>query len=473
MTQREIEAVEARVGHSLRAPAKRPRVIKVSPGRSPVPEVISMASNANELREEPQPVQTVLVEQEPTRWNHTAAAPSRGTTQSDAYHTAPEDSGPSRRRLVSEVRQTTEAETTPGIRPSAPPHFGSFGYVTNHGQYRCALCLSQLPSQEDLTRHEQVSKEHLRNLQMAARVAKGREKLAQVTAAPEPGKHHTTPVPLQPSSANNYEGIMQPLERDDSSNSIIQAPITVHDTPETIEVRRHSVSPTLAQSTTTTPAPQPEPNALDKGKGRAVSIASTISPAQPLGQFEPLQLRTPSHPPFQPDTRPTTACTEIGTLYTPHLHNSASMAPPQQAQDTQLQGKGSASAFSATEMADIIRSTELIVQLMGCVQREAKAVAEKSVESGSFDSGVGLTDHASEKRRNTDQAQTSSASASETLSGPSSSSRVEVESAHHARLQAPGIEVYHGMKRKRGDMSGQPNGKRKDTGSEVSFIVLE
>lgn len=155
------------------------------------------------------------------------------------------------------------------------------------------------------------------------------------------------------------------------------------------------------------------------------------------------------------------------------------MAPPYQPQGPQTQGSGSASTFSATEMADIIRSTELIVQLMSCVQREAKAVAgaKSNSEDASFDSGISLGNSAAAengKERGATDLNKASASESETMQGSSSSSRVDREiTDDQARLRAPGIEVYHGMKRKRVDMNDRTNGKRRDAGNEVSFIVLE
>jgi len=46
-----------------------------------------------------------------------------------------------------------------------------------------------------------------------------------------------------------------------------------------------------------------------------------------------------------------------------------------------------APVFSSADLADIIRSTEVIVQLMGCVQREAVAVAASTVPALSRPTG--------------------------------------------------------------------------------------
>ncbi|KAJ9604623.1 hypothetical protein H2200_010737 [Cladophialophora chaetospira] len=486
LTQREIEAVEARFGHSLRAPAKRPRVIKASPPPSPEPEVVYSAPVSVSL-DEPDPAPSPGPPPNPARTNHVAGVPSHSTVQSDAYYTAPEDVGPSRKRRVSEVQDSIEPDTTANTRQSATPQSESFGYVTNQGQYRCALCLSQLPSQEDLNRHEQVSQEHLRNLRIAAKLARGREKLAQVTRVLEARRHHNTPVPLQPLRMQGIPELSRPQVQSDQSDATGRRESSVQATPsDTIEVRQACVtnedeererfaSPAQGYNTMTTPAPQPEPeNTVNKGKARAISIASSAPPMQPPPRLEASQLRTPSQPPFSPDTRPTTARTEIGTLNTPHTAKTAFMPPPQQVQDHPPRGTANVPGFSTTDIADIMRSTEIMIQLIGHVQKEAKAVAEAHSENTSFDSGIQLRDRVDEEGngQDTEPYKANSASESETLDASSSGSAAKTHS--QTPLQAPGIEVFHGLKRQRGDVGGRgKRNKRQDTGSEVSFIVLE
>ena len=64
--------------------------------------------------------------------------------------------------------------------PSCPTD--SFGYVSNQGDYCCALCMSRLSSQQRLLQHESMSQLHLGNLKNLTVVSRGRAFLAQVTS---------------------------------------------------------------------------------------------------------------------------------------------------------------------------------------------------------------------------------------------------------------------------------------------------
>lgn len=96
---------------------------------------------------------------------------------------------PPKKRTYKEVSeydleyQTISSSPQSGSRRTQEPT--SFGYVSNAGFFRCALCFSQLSSQDALDKHEALSKLHQRNLQDPAIVSKGRAKLAQVTALPQ------------------------------------------------------------------------------------------------------------------------------------------------------------------------------------------------------------------------------------------------------------------------------------------------
>ena len=61
----------------------------------------------------------------------------------------------------------------------------SFGYVTNQGKHRCALCTTELPSAEVLRKHESMSKLHFTNLKDPVVVSRGCVTLAQVTSLAE------------------------------------------------------------------------------------------------------------------------------------------------------------------------------------------------------------------------------------------------------------------------------------------------
>lgn len=55
----------------------------------------------------------------------------------------------------------------------------SFGYVTNQGKHRCALCITELPSADILRKHESLSGLHLTNLKDPEAVSRGYATLAE------------------------------------------------------------------------------------------------------------------------------------------------------------------------------------------------------------------------------------------------------------------------------------------------------
>ena len=495
LTEREVELVEARFGQSLRAPAKRPRVMKTSPRASATID-LSGARADSEIQLVEQTINAPCDGQlGPASITAEAGPSSRSTAPSDTYHTATEGNGCSRKRPFSAVEESIESRAADTHHSESPPQI-SFGYVTNHGQYRCALCLSQLPTQEDLNRHEQISKEHLRNMQDAIKVAQGREKLGQVTTVPDVGRHHNTPAPMGPIRCMEPTGKHERRSQwtdVETSGVAAQADVTSirQETPlDTIEVRRRSISSVPLQHNVHKTVSQAHPetsNNLGQGQGRAVSLASPFPPAsrQPRGK----SVQTPSVPMLE--TRPTTARTEIGTLYTPRTtRKDSSEAPvPRQAaaqqhtQNLEAKLKGNSPAFSATEIADIMRSTELIVQLMGCVQREAAQVAKSQSGSASFDStsngnaaasgGVQTVDAAAVLSSSSAESSTLEGSTSLSSLGGSNSSINGVPKA----LTAPGIEVYSGMRRHVAPANDKRDGKGKarqqDTGTPVSFILVD
>lgn len=532
MTQREVQAVEARFAHSLHAAAKRPRVIKASPRVSPAIDLTGSETGQQRPSTPPAAV-PVTSGPEPTPGNVAAGALPQDALHSETYHTAPEDSGgPSRKRTFSEIQDTVEHDQSAHFsRSSTAPRGQLFGYVTNHGQYRCALCLSQLPSQEDLARHEQISKEHLRNLKDPVKVAKGRKKYGQVTMVPDIGRHHNTPAPVQPLRING----LRDQEVQSAGPSIPTIPR--HNGPETetpsetIEVRRRS--PSLSSVHFQGNGPRMIPiqaeatESVDKGKARAETVTSSSTSLAPLPHPPQLLQRHAEnfpHPPHTPatphqstpnlDTRPTTARTEIGTLYTPHQPRHLNPTHPRDMENTRAsfppgpQPSGpfieqttavtqAKPAFSPTDIADVMRTTELIVQLMGCVQREAQAVSwTHGVQSASASANVSLlhTNESFDGDSGVDgmSQNTNAQSAHNENSDTNHNHQPQSQEPHlpHQRtmatLSAPGIDVYTGMKRQleTSDVSAgfstkvrrttkRNRVKEKDTGSEVSFIVLE
>ncbi|ETI24141.1 hypothetical protein G647_03510 [Cladophialophora carrionii CBS 160.54] len=481
LTQREFEAVEARVGHSLRGPAKRPRVIKASPRPSEGPKVIYAATVVDAPQNERRPSQAARHQPEVTKPSHIGTVLSPSAVQSDTSQPPPEDRGPSRKRRLSELRDSMQPEFDESSRCKTPPQFESFGYVTSHGQYRCALCLSQLPSQEALERHERISQEHLRGLNNAQKVAKGREKLAQVAMPPHAGLDPNPPVSLYPqrvSSLHETSELQQPCV---PSNAAPPAGNVRQRTPsDTIQVARHSIGRTVSQSPGDAGKPNPQDESsitVDKGKGKA---ASTLSPATPLYPPDirppppPPPPQTPSQPSPAAETRPTTARTEIGTLDTPHTFQTAFSAL-QQLQDLKPKAEGNALPFSATEIAEVLRCSQIMIQLMGHVQREAKAVATSYSATGSFDSGISLGSNPASAQRSSgvDEREAASAAGAETLQGSALPVAAERSDAVPQPISAPGIDVYTGMRRDGGHGESKEKRRRKDTGSDVSFIVLE
>ncbi|EXJ61005.1 hypothetical protein A1O7_05158 [Cladophialophora yegresii CBS 114405] len=476
LTQREFEAVEARVGHSLRGPAKRPRVIKASPHPSPGPEVIYAATVVDAPESRSISGQAARNQQEPNNPTHVDTVLSHSEVQSGSSCPPPQsDSGPSRKRLFSELGDSAQPEIDESSRCKQPPQFESFGYVTNQGQYRCALCLSQLPSQEALDRHERISQEHLRSLKDANKVAKGREKLAQLTIMPRARVDPNPPASLQPQRVSDLHETSKLHQPCGPSNAAPPAGNIRQSTPlDTIHVRRHSVSRTASQPPSDVGRPNPQEDSsimVDKGKAKT---ASTLSPASPLYAPDirpPPPPQTPSRPSPIAETRPTTARTEIGTLDTPHTFKTAFTAL-QQLQDLKPKADGNRLPFSATEIAEVMRSTEIMIQLMGHVQREAKAVASSYPAARSFDSGISLGSNPASS--GADEREARFAAGTEALQGPALP--VAAERGHAAvpqPISAPGIDVYTGVRRDGGTGESKDKGKRKDTGSEVSFIVLE
>lgn len=337
-----------------------------------------------------------------------------------SHQPASENQSTNNKRPFSAIENDIEAQPTLSPARSVPstPNPETFGYVTKQGNYRCALCLSQLPSQEDLNRHESLSNEHLRNLKNEFKLSKGREKLAQVRAV-SAGPHQATPAPPEPLKINGLRD-GEPIEPDGHLESHgqggNQAPQgqpwkdatgptqRQHDIPlDTIEVRRRSPSfslQTVSHIERAVPIPpiqssQTAEKVKDNGKARAASIVLSSGPKAYVESHT--MSRSPPHPslpgslntpprggscpasiepqigapaaPFSQgasiSTRATSARTEIGSV-TPHQAKALSRS---------VSKPVGTSMFSPTDLADIMRSTEMMIQLMSCVQREAVSVA--------------------------------------------------------------------------------------------------
>ncbi|KIV86598.1 hypothetical protein PV11_02198 [Exophiala sideris] len=475
LTQREAEA---HFGHSLRAPAKRPRVIKASPVPQESDAVVYCGTAPSHPINEPLtnghtsvgPVCSQSDLEEPVVAGPSSNPESASYATAQSHHIVAEPRNKSNKRPFGDVDDTVnnhaEQQSLAPVTPS-PPRLESFGYVTNQGNYRCALCLSQLPSEEDLARHEALSKEHMRNLKNTLKVVKGREKLAQV-AAVLIGRHQSTPAPANPFGTKNMEPLQQPLSISEanctqapqpvSNGTAVDAPIqeqTAQTVPEqnhidlpmdTIEVRRRSLS-ILSSGITRDQRETAPALRADKGKGRALSIMSE-EPTPPQSHTITQSPGRPSQP-VSISTRPTSARTEIGSL------------TPLQPKDTRsIKSKPGAPMFSPTDLADIMRNTEMMIQLMTCVQREAVTVAGANGISRTMDS-------------------TGSSSRKHTAAFDGHDSKTTSDAVSSLDLVAsPIVNGYSSASGINGDTNDwaerhDKRGRVKDTGEGVLFICLD
>lgn len=195
--------VEARFGPSLRAQAKHPRAVKVSPNTedlvasalgttSPVPQSVPKGI---------QPVRKVATGSRPEE-PHVNGLPSG--TEFSSQAAARNSRMPTQlvngnnKRPLSAVEGASDDQVAslPASSTGPPPDYSSFGYLTKHGNYRCALCMSQLADLEDLDFHERNSTQHIWNLQDEFKLRKAREYLAQISGI-SIGPRQATPVPTQ------------------------------------------------------------------------------------------------------------------------------------------------------------------------------------------------------------------------------------------------------------------------------------
>jgi len=295
----------------------------------------------------------------------------------------------------------------------------SFGYVSNAGMFRCALCFSQLPTQEALDKHEARSQLHLKNLQNPAIVSKGRAKLAQVTALPyQPSDTPTISRPLKlggfgersgphhmnddtpssgPSYASGFTDQYQPPRRQENLPNSSR-------TMDTIEVLpRRTMSPPPSQIHSTTESNDTVPDSehcsememetgmdkpIDKGKRRASPYPTSAAQSH---RTAPANLTSQATRRVNEDDE-ASAPKPAQTAPNDIAHNTTDAKP---------QTTKPPSRLRPLEVAEILRLTgirlaqeyiaahpDLIAQTMGRVQREftaASASANGSVGSVSVE----------------------------------------------------------------------------------------
>ncbi|KAK5047159.1 hypothetical protein LTR84_007102 [Exophiala bonariae] len=302
--------------------------------------------------------------------------------------------------------QTVSSSSQTGSRHTQEP--GSFGYVSNAGFFRCALCFSQLSSQDALDKHEALSKLHLRNLQNPEIVSKGRAKLAQVIALPyqssaSPGAfrplrvggfgergepstngHFADSVPTRSDVTKN---LYQPQRRQENMANSSRAIDTIEVHPRTASAPPSHISLSTSHYTASR-APDMEPveeTSIGKGKQRASPY-----PAAAIQTYQTAPTRPTSQAPGpapineEPFKRPN------GMNDPPNeTDTNAGRAEPTKPRNTKPPSR-----LRPLEVAEILRLTgirlaekyisehpDLIAQTMGRVQREFTAASASATAS--------------------------------------------------------------------------------------------
>jgi len=398
MSERDMGAT---FNHPLQAPAKRRRVF----GSSQPPTAREQLAHSATVPDRPtaEPLQNGQIVAQPT---HTRVDIIPPVLQGSSSHLEPSSSsanpiyiaseGASQRPAPLSQRPSTTIQALIDSGGAQSPHLNgpptskpeSFGYVTDQGEYRCALCFIQVISQEALDKHESKSKLHLRNLKDAFLVSKGRAKLAQVTTVPnlrpresplpafrplEPGDFGerggvgTNGNTLQGSTLMNGNVTHNEHTQDDSTVDMII--LSSPPSSSSLHIGRN------ANNASTVPPPG-DGLGGDKGKRRACPPPVTLPAPQrhPYPRPEP-HTDTQSHP-------DSNAQTEIGTSTIPNGPQISEL-------------KSNRTQACTPEPTGILRSTwvrlaryienhpELIAQLMGAAQCEAAAAAAVAAASPS------------------------------------------------------------------------------------------
>lgn len=360
---------------------------------------------------------------------------SNSTDPSYVPSPSPTFAPPNRRRAATKKRpykevpefdleyHTISSSSQPASDLTQEPE--SFGYVSNAGLFRCALCFSQLPTQDALDKHEARSQLHLRNLQNPAIVSKGRAKLAQVTALPyQSSATPTISQPLKlggfgkrdepqinddatssgPSRASGFTDHYQPPHRQENMANSSRAMDTIEVLPRTARSPPSQIN-TAADCNDTSQASEFEPemeNIVDRGKRRLSPYPASADQPPQTGQMnptsQPAQLvngeetikPNPTHA-TQNDAASTTASTRPQPIKPP-----SRLRPLEVAEILRLTGIRLAEKY-------IAEHPELIAQTMGRVQREFTAASASANGSVGFVSvepaGRGARDAEADMRR--------------------------------------------------------------------------
>ena len=103
----------------------------------------------------------------------------------------------SRKRPYSATQEELDdqLDRTSHANSSLPHPTTSYAYVSNQGDYCCALCMTRLSSEHTLAQHELKSQLHLANLKNLTVVSKGRAFLAQIMSVSRRSSHEPSPGP--------------------------------------------------------------------------------------------------------------------------------------------------------------------------------------------------------------------------------------------------------------------------------------
>lgn len=276
-------------------------------------------------------------------------------------------------------------------RPS-PSRPTSFGYITEQGQYRCALCQSQLPSEEDLGLHQVYSKEHLRNLGNEPRISMAKQQLAQLQSVLTSQLDLTAVPPSQPlrgdgngRERSHVRRASEPCHGQEPREVIsIDPDVEKHQEPsDTTEVTKQEylralraasqqrLEPVVAAATLVLDVEQVQ----EKKRNDHVRSAPPLIPARrPRASSEASDLIVrPATPPTRADAN---ANVDANTNTNASGPSPNSVPTQEQERETPRSTKGNPS-INTSQVIDqfnfdeLIRSTEITMQVMEFVRREA------------------------------------------------------------------------------------------------------
>ncbi|OAP57776.1 hypothetical protein AYL99_08514 [Fonsecaea erecta] len=477
----EIEVLKARSTNSRRAPRKRPRVLpRLS--TTPPPSGDGPASGSvTPLQAEPNIPKVTASGAATIEFDMGLAIPDASTSGQNLPESSTREGVlQTRKRRFSEVQDPAELQTVGSPRSSPPPRWESFGYVTKKGEYRCALCRTQLPNANDLLLHEKISKEHIRSLKDKKKVTIGRERLAHLTAIPAEGHNASSSAfdqrlkPHDPPEVSSQPAAGEPVGAKENINNVAPASLTQDRQAPSIYInegrRLHLNAAPIQQSIENAEPASPLEcrQTFDKGKCRATSVVSLSDEAS--------SERATAGPTAEIHTRPTTARTEIGTLNTPRVSQYVDSAAAQQPHDIETQAAVEVTDISSDNVQDVVRSTQLAIKVLETFQKRASAFINPSTIAAE----PGLTtnpDSRSDTLYTGPRASSGENSAVpttvvlETLDNAPSSSGLTPGNRNWTQrtISAPGIGVRVGVKR--GDV--KENGKKKDVGEPISVIILD